>query len=115
MTVLLTSRRLRDDHPDVIETKAELGDCLVQLGRLEEGEALLTEVLRSREAAGAKGRSIGAVRLSLAERFLDDDPDHSRELLGTAMADFGPVEKLQLLDKERISALAAALGFSLSP
>jgi len=111
----LTSRRLRDDHPDVIETKAELGDCLVQLGRLEEGEALLTEVLRSREAAGAKGRSIGAVRLSLAERFLDDDPDHSRELLGTAMADFGPVEKLQLLDKERISALAAALGFSLSP
>ncbi len=111
----LTSQRLREDHPDVIETKAELGDCLVKLGRLEEGEVLLTEVLRSREAAGVTGRSIGGVRLSLAERFLNDEPRRSRELLGTALADFGPIDKLQVLDKERIRALAQALDAPLEP
>ena len=109
----LTSRRLRDDHPDVIETKAELGDCLVQLGSVEEGEVLLNEALRMREAAGATGRSLGSVRLSLAQRFLKDNPDRSRELLGAAMADFGPRGKMQLLDKERVNELAAGLDISL--
>jgi hypothetical protein len=46
---------------------------------------------------------------------LNDEPRRSRELLGAAIADFGPLDKLQVLDRERIQALAAALNVPLRP
>ncbi|MGB1699281.1 MAG: tetratricopeptide repeat protein, partial [Nannocystaceae bacterium] len=108
----LTSRRLREDHPDVIETKAELGDCLIQLGQLEKGEALLDEVLRVREAGGVKGKSLGTVRLALAARFVNEDPTRSRALLEAAIVELGAPDELQIIYKEKVARLTEKLGNS---
>ena len=55
-------------------------------------------------------REAGAAKLALARRAAA-----ALCLLGTALADFGPIDKLQVLDKERIRALAQALDAPLEP
>ena len=103
-----TQARLREDHPDVLETKVELGQALCQLGERDTATTMLTDVLAALERQEATAAKLGAAQLALAECVAARAPGRAKQLVEEAGANLGGREAWTLLDQERIATLRAA-------